>query len=549
MPSNQINRTLILRKDALIPATMVIAAGQSNAIGWGQDPANCTAMTNGYGYWFYPSTITSNVVRDGVLLPLSPMKLGRTQCGPQTAFCQTWAAGGGGPVIWVDAAVVGSSLIAAAQATLTGANTVNASGGTWDPSAASNVYDAWCVPTVKAAMAAARDAGFAIRHVVVFWNQGEKDAGANALANGTTYRSKLNTLIGRFVSDFGVKLFMIIKTTYPSDPSAFNSYFVDIRAAQDLVASDNPTLCPTPWETSAYYNNGWYVDTLHYKAAGYNDHGSGMATRGLAMLKPNLPLPPASVFNRISTAFPPIVGWKRILFRHVSSGTFNNDIYGGPNTPYAMHWIDGSGINRAYSGQSMSWTFSDARTKDACLYISDTVGASASLVGGASCKYIKTTVLDKGVKLNRFSLGSYANGYQISDVDLLRIAWQGAPLLDFYNVGNVTGLTPKLSYTSAALAGIPSGANIYNTGLGAPLLDLSQSGGSNVKSLTHAYCGLTVAQVNTLLQQLDANGFSGGTINTIQYSATLGTAAAAPTGAGATAKSNLQARGYTVSTD
>lgn len=535
---------------SLVPATLVIGAGQSNVVGYALDPTNATAVTNGYAYWFYPNNIVSGTVRDGVLFPLSANKFGRNQCGPQPAFAQTWAAGGGGPVIWVDCGVGGSSLVSTAKTTLTGSGTVAISGGTWDLSDAANIYQSWCVPNVRAAIAAARDNGFAIVQIVVFWVQGEQDAGANALSNGTAYRANLNALIARFVTDFGIRCFMMSKTTGNSAPASFSSYLTDIRAAQDLVASDNPTLCPTPWETSAYFNNGWYVDTLHYTAAGYNDLGAGLATRGLAFLKPAIPLAPASQYAKVAGTFPAVAGWKRIVFRHTCSSTFSNDIYSAPLSPYAPTWIDGSGINRAQSGQSTSFSFTNNRTKDMCLYMSDTSGASVAFVGGANCSLVKIDVLDAGIKFNRFSPSSFATGFQVTNVDFQKISWQGTGcLITFYATGTTTGLSPRVSYDSGALRNLTSAAYILNNGLGAPVLDFSQPGGSNVKSLVMNYMGLSVAQVNTALQQIDANNFSSGLVNVAQFSSALGTAAAVPTGAGATAKANLLARGYIVITD
>lgn len=549
---------------ALMPATLVIGAGQSNCSGWATDGANITALTNGNGYIWYPTATTAGQAFDGELFPLSPYKLGRPRAGPQCAFAQTWAAATGGPVIWVDCAVGGSSMDTAAKTTLTGANSVSISGGTWDLSDGANIYLSWCAPTVRAAIGTTRKNGFEIKAIVVLWVQGEQDAGANALTNGATYRTKLNALIAKFVADFGISCFMISKTTANVDPASFTSYLTDIRAAQDNVVADNPTLCPAAWDTANYFNSGWYVDTQHYTAAGYNDLGAGLATAGLALLgNPQYAVSvsaKSAKFSAIANEFPYIPGWWRVRLTHVCSGTWQPQMFSIPGIPLAPTWIDGSGVNKSWGqgGTNPSWSWPSADAKQACLYLHSSVGTSASFIGmnAANARILRVELLDKGFKINRWSPsaggnGAYANGFYISDIDALRFNFVGsAPIIEFFtNTGPTTPVAPKLALTDAALEALPSGCNFSASGPSNVAYDLSQPGGSNIKTYTNAYNSLSVSQVNAALQVLDANGFSGGSITLLQYSAALGTAAAAPTGAGVTAKTNLQSRSNTVTTD
>jgi hypothetical protein len=64
-----------------------------------------------------------------------------------------------------------------------------------------------------------------------------------------------------------------------------------------------------------------------------------------------------------------------------------------------------------------------------------------------------------------------------------------------------------------------------------------------VKTVDISGCALTGTAVNNLLTQLDANGISGGSVDV------SGGTNAAPSGAGLTAKTNLIAKGWTVTTN
>jgi hypothetical protein len=524
-----------------IPATLVIGAGQSNCAGWATDISTSTAVTNGYAYEYYP---TGAVADEGVFFPLGRSLFGRTQSGPQPAFCQTLAAGGAGAVLWVNASSGGSSMVSAAKATLTGGATVEISGGTWDLADGSNIYLLWCKPLVQSAIKMAQKNGFSIKRIVVVWVQGEQDAGANALSNRTAYAANLTTLVDRFVSDFGISAFLMAKTGGASTPASFTSFMNDIRLAQDDVAAARPSLIPTPFDTANFYDQGKYVDGLHYTAVGYNELGIALANSCLTLIGGGpFKTPPVSKFYELASKFPYIAGWSRIRFTHKSSGTFNCDIYSGLNTPISQTWLDGAGVNPKFSGQSMSWTFSGSDTKQTCLYIHNTSGAT-TLVPGSGCRLIRMEVLDKGARVGALNFGSGGNlfdrGFEFNDIDLSRfngltfVSLPASNLDARVNITN-TGIATQTGITYFSLSGV-------NT----PLLDLTNL--PNVTTFIQNIAGLSVSSVNSILQALDTNGQTGGTCNISQFLSSVWPAST-PTGTGATAKTSLQGKGWTVTTD
>ena len=81
---------------------------------------------------------------------------------------------------------------------------------------------------------------------------------------------------------------------------------------------------------------------------------------------------------------------------------------------------------------------------------------------------------------------------------------------------------------------------------GVSTLDLTKV--PNLTRHDQSRSGLTVAEVNARLVALDSNGKSNGSVGLAQYlSGTF--SPAVPTGAGATAKANLQGKGWIVTTD
>lgn len=532
-------------KDALIPATLVIGAGQSNCAGWATDITNTTAVTQGYAYEFYPTGVVGD---EGVFFPMGRSLFGRTQSGPQPAFCQTLAAGGTGAVLWVNASSGGSSMVSAAQPPggVTGGATAEISGGTWDLADGSNVYLLWCKPLVQSAIKSAAKNGFAIKRIVVVWIQGEQDAGANSLSNRTAYATNLVALVDRFVSDFGISAFLISKTTNASAPAAFTSFMNNIRLAQSDVAAARPSLVPTPFDPLNFYDQGKYVDGLHYTAVGYNEIGIALANSCLTLLGGGaFSTPPVSKFYELASAFPYIAGWSRIRFTHQSSGTFNCDIYSGLNTPLAQTWLDGSGTNVKFSGTSVVWTFATGATKQACLYIHNTSGATIP-VPGSGCRLLRMEVLDNGTKLGTMNFGSGGNtfdrGFEFNDLDLSRISPSTLSAI-YMSVGN---RDDRMRITNAGLATQPNLTALHLGGTSVPRLDLTLV--PNLTSFVHNVSGLSVADVNAYLVALDANGKTGGTVNVSQFLNAVWPAAA-PTGAGITAKSSLQGKGWSVTTD
>ncbi len=120
---------------------------------------------------------------------------------------------------------------------------------------------------------------------------------------------------------------------------------------------------------------------------------------------------------------------------------------------------------------------------------------------------------------------------QITSIDVTALA--ALTLLTLFN-NNLTTIDVT---QNANLVGLVVESNDINTAI-----DLSNNpliGAVNAKQNN-----LSVAMINTILIDIDSFGTNNGLI-----SLELQTPAAAPTGAGATAKTNLQGRGWTVTTD
>lgn len=157
----------------------------------------------------------------------------------------------------------------------------------------------------------------------------------------------------------------------------------------------------------------------------------------------------------------------------------------------------------------------------------------------------KWTCVDEGIPVNTIGLGSNicASGFVMADADMYRFK---ASELRLFSI-------PKSTDFSAASFGNTSLAKL--TGL--TRLDIERT--PNIKTLSLALVpnltifnqsrsGLTVAEVNQRLVDLDANGKTGGTCQLSQFLSGV-YSASPPSGAGATAKTNLQGKGWTVTTD
>lgn len=258
-------------------ATVVFTIGQSNGDGYSTNYSVTTPLDAGYGYEYY-----YNNGGFGAVLPLGPNRLGRIFGGPQSAFAQTWAAGGGGTVIFVDCAIGGSSMVSAYKTTLTGTSDICAlSGGTWDLSDPANLYDNYIRSHMQLALREIARLGFTVAKKVVYHSQGEQDALGNC--SQAAHEAALRHLASRVKSDFPDMWWLTESLgTNQSGSNAVAS--ARIRASQVAVASDDQfsswmkigsTLAQT------FSGLGYFSDSLHYDQAGYNLLGAEMAMNGL----------------------------------------------------------------------------------------------------------------------------------------------------------------------------------------------------------------------------------------------------------------------------
>lgn len=530
------------------PATLVIMAGQSNNVGWSQDPLNTTALTGGRGYEYRDSGAT------GAWLPLGITLLGRTQGGPHSAFANAWTNGGGGVCLFVNVAVNGSSMIDSSKVAQSGNAATQGyeslGGGTWDLTAGANsLYTQanGAKAQIDKAIAAAAAAGFAISKKIVTWVQGEQDAQANA--STANYTPRLVALIDRFVADYAIDAFLISALGVASaSPTAA---WANIRTGQYDAVAARPLIATMAFtDAPNFFAAGKNIagDPLHYTQTGYNEMGAGMATAGLTFIGGlSLAAPPASIYENI-LANPPLVDrYKRMVMITTRSGSISPQIYSGLNTPNSFTFFDGSGVNRMQGGNPSTWSYPSTAAKPLCLYISDQASAPV-FVGGGNLTCTAITVLDTGFKCGTFNFGSGGDGgpgMTFAEADMLRL---DASALSFFGLGqtdpdNAVAITDAVltrftNLTQIRVARGDTSASV-NWGIrpGLTFIGLQQ-------------IGYTTAEVNQILQTVDAAGTSGArTLDVAQFRSSPPIAAAPPSGAGATAKANLISRGWTVTTD
>lgn len=525
-------------------ATLVIAAGQSNAKGFSLDPQNTTALTNGLGYQFYPSGA------GGVFLPLGRTGFGRTEGSPWAAFAQTWAAAAGGTVLLVDASVGGSSLISANKSALTGSG-VTYSGGTWDlADGVNSLYNLWAKPQVQAAITAAEANGFDIRKIVVYWVQGETDgAGSVVTTTIAAYQTRLTAIVDQFAADFDIDAFLI--SLIGTNAGAEFTSGVNVRAAQTNVATtDRPLLADVAFSDAPnFFAAGKMVDNLHYTQAGYNEMGIGLATNGLAFLPAfSLPARDPAKFIELASALPAISGWKRIRFT-TQATSFNPNIILIANSPLTTTWIDSTATNKMVaklSNAALGWTFPSSVSKDVCLYVSDSNNVNCILLAASTDSLLAVDIPESGVIMGRFTLDdALLDGFAIQDADIANFAASALRILQIgKGSGRIAGA--QIALTSAALIAQPNLTNLSLNGSGVPLVDTTLI--PNVTNYAHARVGASVAEVNAVLVALDAAGASSRTVSIAQFLSGI-YAAAAPTGDGAVAKASLITKSWTVVTD
>jgi hypothetical protein len=421
-------------------------------------------------------------------------------------------------------------------------------GGTWDLFDAASHYTVagGAKDIIAKAIAAATAAGFSIAKKVVVWVQGETDEQGNQSA--ATYTPKLTALIDRFVADYAIDAFLISGLgVAAASPTAA---WADIRQGQFDAAAARSSVATVAFNGAKdFWAAGKNIagDPLHYTQAGYNDVGSGVATGGLSFIGAlSLAAPPASIYANMLANPPALARWKRMMHTTIRSGSISPQVYSGGGTPFAPTFTDSSGTNRMQGGNP-SWSFPSTAPKVVTLYMSDTVSAP-TFVGGGNLTVTAISVPDDGFKLGAFNYGSGGDGgpgMTFPEADLLRL---DAAALSFFGLGQ-TDPDNAVAFTDAVLTRFTNLTQI-RIARGETAASVNWAIRSNATFIGLQQVGYTVAEVNQILQTVDAAGTSGSrTLGLGQFRSSPAMAAAAPTGAGLTAKNNLIARGWTVDTD
>lgn len=523
------------------PVTLVVFGGQSNGKGWSTDPLTTTALTAGYGYELYPASTTS--ADDVVVMPLRQNIMGRTQGGPQSAFAQAWVTAGGAPCMCLDTAVNGCTMDTAAKSTATGSG-INLGAGTFDLSDANNRYISWVRPLVSAALRRLQKSNFHVVDIIWVWAQGESDAGANNLTNQAAHTSKLTALFQQIKSDFNPRWIGISELGTPN--TGTNAFYDAIRAAQAAVVAALPTYTSLAFTDAKNFSGaGKMVDTLHYTQTGYNEMGAGLANSIIASIGGRaIPKPTGQHFRRIARTFPYIKGFKRLeLVVQATAGAWaHGGLFSDPTTPEAATLLDELGENLSTTTQAISWTFSRAGPTRLCLYVADSSGGSVNIVGASTSAISLLRPIDPAIRINSFNFGTTGSFNSAMSMAPDEWTWAFDPtVLTTLGLGPSNG--SKLFLTSQMLGTYPLLTTIRLASALPPPTTVNLSANPLLTTLVYTNSSLSVEQINTFLTSLDANGLSNGTCTLTQ------SPAVPPTGAGLTAKANLQARGWTVTTD
>lgn len=529
------------------PVTIVFMMGQSNADGWAAPYTGATALSNGYGYEYY-----CDASGFGSVLPLGPNRLGRVFGGPQSAFAQTWAAGGGGACIFVDCAAGGSSMSTAYKTTLTGApSPALLSGGTWDQSDPANIYTNYFLPHMQLAIREIERLGFNIQRTVAYWSQGEQDRVGNS--SQAAYDASFRAFLNQFHRDWPSTKFLIERlgnNRANSNPTAA----ANVRAAQTAVAVDATysgwvKISSTLAESFTLGGGSAdYSDDLHYSQAAYNSLGVAMATDGLTFTgaASTLAVPDGVKYADLLANMPPVGNWYRLAFKTKANGAMGLSSFNDPANHYCTTFYDTTGLNRVDATQTLAWTFPSAAEKEVFMYVHQTATGDITFTGTSTSAVSDLVVIDAGFPLHTISIattGAQASGIVITDNKIYRLLSSKMRAL---TIGQSSSDCSHV-ITNATLDRLSSLATLSMTNCPlSPTLDLTKT--PNLTIHNQATSGLSVAEVNARLIALDANGLSNGQCTLNQFVSGK-YAAAVPTGAGATAKTSLQAKGWSVTTN
>jgi hypothetical protein len=498
-----------------IPVTLVALYGQSNALGFASAPSGADFASSGEGFQFAPNAI----------LPLGQSWVGWIQGNMANAFAKTWVTAGGTPCVFVNCAVGGSSMIAGAP--------VEGSGGTWDLSSGTNHYDVTMKPRITAALAACVSAGLRVVDKIGILLQGEQEGHAGVSnAPTATYKANYAALIAQVNADFGMKTVVSELGTYVGTTEEAD--YIPIRTAQNEVCTENPSFALMGYTGAKDFDNTEMEagGDEHYNQVGQNLVGAALATAsyaawGTAASSDNRTV----LFDQFRNQQPDIVGFKKIVFTHTTSGAANPQFYASNSYPSAPTVFDCSGENRIECGQSVTISFANTNEKTCVVYID----ATETDVNFVTDTFVMTTLdCDDGIGVGAFGTTTSPS-----------LAVSTATFAKMTNLTSLNLSGSATDFSNATLAVLPGLTSLFATGTPSTATTIA----SCPSMLTLGFNqipGMTSGRLDTILQSLAAGAVNGGT-------AYLGSIAGTtpPGAAGLAAKATLEARTppWTVFTD
>lgn len=284
---------------------LVITAGQSQMVGHGYAISPAPATNGAFCKEWNNSTFVT--VSDDQYA-YSPPAAYRASTGSSIpAFCITYTAGTGRPLVVVRSAVDGTALL-------------HANHGTADDWSTSGGLFAASVARAQAAITALQSNGHSLGRIFVIWSQGGKDAaGGNNLTGtgaGSYYEAQI-ALVDRYrtaLSQPTLKVY--IEEMY--EVSGLNpSNCDDVHTAQVAAVTDQPTKLAWGFRDGVTYQGTprMNLDGVHYSMDGLNKMGIAFALAVLddqGITEPEIPpivapdVSPTSTLARLLMQVPPL---------------------------------------------------------------------------------------------------------------------------------------------------------------------------------------------------------------------------------------------------
>jgi hypothetical protein len=242
-------------------ADLWLIAGQSNAVGQGDSTQSvkCAGST-AWEYVFSTDKLRPLADPAGV----TELNFERSRTGSMApAFAQAYTRLTGRSVVVVMAARGGSSCHRKAELD---------NYGTWDSTGTLPLF----ADALRKVQAVRKKTGTPLAGII--WLQGERDANAiNAKTlTAAEYQHALVNLIRRFRTALQARVpFYIVQTGFYRGHEQWG--FDAVRAVQEQVAREIPTVFLAYTETGEFPARGWMKDDIHYNQTGLNHIGSTVA--------------------------------------------------------------------------------------------------------------------------------------------------------------------------------------------------------------------------------------------------------------------------------